>query len=429
MVKVLKKFFYRESVQHFSIVLAENILTKGINFILIVLLARSLGPELYGEYSLVNVSMLFLVAFLDFGMENTAVRYSGKYPQYRESIFVFYTMAKAGIYLIILMLILLSPGVFSVLLQKENSLKYIFLIFSGACIDGFVFIISTYLQSLEKFLLKLYLNVSVFFCRLLFLLFVMATDPQNVMMLGVAFAVGGAPVLVFGLGKILRFFRTFHPHPLPRNIMRELLHYSKWLIIGSISVNILGRIDFFMVTKFLSWKEMGIYNSAFQLVAPFTMLSYVFGNVFLPKVSKLTTIFERRNFMRKATKAGLALSVFALTSLFFAKPLVLFLFGQKYAEAVDVLRILLVSFSLSLWAGFISLVLFSFEKPVYVVLGSYLQLFISVVCMWFLIPLLGIYGAAWSKVIAQAVVILFTFVCYFKLCQDVERHGTTTVCV
>ena len=133
--------------------------------------------------------------------------------------------------------------------------------------------------------------------------------------------------------------------------------------------------------------------------------------------------------MRKATKAGLALSVFALTSLFFAKPLVLFLFGQQYAGAVDVLRILLVSFSLSLWAGFISLVLFSFEKPVYVVLGSYLQLFISVVCMWFLIPRLGIYGAAWSKVIAQAVVILFTFVCYFKLCQDVERHGTTTVCV
>ena len=95
MVKKFKDLVRSKTFADLNIVLFDTILSRGINFVLFLLIARTLGPERYGLYSLITVSILFLVSFFDFGVENVAVRFSGKYQNERESIFGIYLDRKS----------------------------------------------------------------------------------------------------------------------------------------------------------------------------------------------------------------------------------------------------------------------------------------------------------------------------------------------
>ena len=64
-----KKLISKKTFQDLSMVFVENVFSKGLYFILIIAIARTLGPEKYGLYSFITVSILMLAMFLDFGME------------------------------------------------------------------------------------------------------------------------------------------------------------------------------------------------------------------------------------------------------------------------------------------------------------------------------------------------------------------------
>ena len=401
MVKVLKKFFYRKSVRDFLLLLTENISTKGINLILIAILARHLGPTGYGEYSLMNVCIMFLIPFLDFGMENGAVRYSVKYPEYRSSIFGLYIFAKTVVYCLVLGAFFVFPALPQMMLQKAVIGVYIPIIVTGVIIDGYTFIYATFLQSQEKFLQRMSRNIVVFLIRLFAITFALKIGIKSISLLGWLFALAGFPVLLFFSFKMSAFVKAFVSSPIPRQVFAELFKYWKWFFIGSIAVNLLTRLDFFMVARFLDLKEMGLYNAAFQLVSPFSMLSFVFGTVFLPKVSRFTTIDEVKKFVHKSMRFGSAIFLCALFSIFLAKPAVMVLFGAKFTESIPVLQVLLISFSISLWTGMLAPAFYALEKPKYLFGATYLQFGISVCAMPVLIPQFGMFGAAWSNVAAQ----------------------------
>ena len=81
MIKIIKRYLKKKTVHNLGIVVLENVLSKAFRFALIVLVARKLGPEDYGAYSLITVSVLFFYLLIDFGTENTVVKFSGQYTK------------------------------------------------------------------------------------------------------------------------------------------------------------------------------------------------------------------------------------------------------------------------------------------------------------------------------------------------------------
>lgn len=86
----LNKYVNHSLFKNLSIVFLESIITKALSFISILILSRQLGPEDYGKYSFVFVTVAFCSAFFDFGMENTAVRFSARDKGKMQSIFGLY---------------------------------------------------------------------------------------------------------------------------------------------------------------------------------------------------------------------------------------------------------------------------------------------------------------------------------------------------
>jgi len=180
------------------------------------------------------------------------------------------------------------------------------------------------------------------------------------------------------------------------------------------------RIDFFMVTYFLSLYQMGLYNSAFQLIAPFSMIPFSFGKVFLPKVSKYRDISQIRSFLVKSTWFGILIMGIAAVVFPLSKQLISVLFGAKFEGAYKIFQILLISSVISLWASNLSLVFYSLKRPHFLVSATYIQLFVFVLCAIFMIPIYGGEGAAWARVASNLV---FLLVIILYLYNIMLKHG------
>src|SRR4051812_31039218 len=90
----LLKVRHSKFTRNLGIALAETIVTKSLSFLTIVLLGRMLGPTDYGKYSFIFVTVTFCTTFFDFGMENTAIRFSSRDKQHSNAIFGLYFIIK-----------------------------------------------------------------------------------------------------------------------------------------------------------------------------------------------------------------------------------------------------------------------------------------------------------------------------------------------
>ncbi len=403
----------RETLRHLGIVFAENVLSRGLNFILIILVARELGPEKYGLYSFVTVSILFLGVFLDFGMENAAVRFSGKYGDKREDIFGVYLIFKSAMLAALFFLILLYPRAIAMLVNKPPVEKYLLVVFIGCVMESYQYIITTYLQSLERFAARAVINAGVFLVRLVSIFILLEMSVSDIRTVSFFFALGGLPFVLACSGYFIRFSRNLFSYNISRDMLKEMLHYAKWIAAGSVAMNIMTRLDFYVIVSFLSFREAGLYNSAFQLVSPLMVVSLVFGKVFLPKVSKYTEISLIKAYIGKAARAGAVVSVMLIAVLPFSGDVILLVFGEKYSEAFGVFGILLVSHVLTLWNVMFGTAFYSMGYSKYMTMGAYIELAVFAGCSFILVPRLGMEGAAWSRMIASAgylgTVVLFMY--------------------
>ena len=402
MLDSIKHRVKKETLGHISIVFTENILSKGFNFILIILIARTLGPEKYGVYSFVTVSILFLGTFLDFSMENSAVRFSGKYQNKREEIFGVYLIFKTATLTILFFLALLFPAAIIMLLNKPQIEKYLLIIFIGCAVESYQYIITTYLQSLERFTARALINAGVFLARLLSIFALLQLSVSNIRIISFFFALSGLPFILLCFKYFINFSKAIFSYKISGKLLKEILHYAKWLVLGSLAMNIMTRLDFYIIVSFLSFREAGLYNSAFQLVSPLVIISLVFGKVLLPKVSKYTESFQIKAYIRKVVKIGAAISILLILIVPFCKDIILFIFGGKFIEAFGVFRILLVSHIFTLWNVMLGIAFYSMGYSKYMAIGAYIELVVFTICSFILVPRLGMEGAAWSRMIASA---------------------------
>ncbi len=420
-MKIIKHIFSSKSFQHFNIVLLETVITKGINFYLIVLIARALGPENYGIYSLATVSVLFLASFCDFGMENTAVRFSVKYQNEREWIFGLYVLCKSSVLIVLLFILIFCPQLIAGLLNKTEIEGYRYFILGGVLCEGILFVITTHLRSLERFYSRAFINIGVYLLRLIVTLYVLKSSLFDIRIIVVIFTLSGLPFVGAYAGILFKCIKKFFSQGIPKNVVSEMFRYGKWMLIGSISVNLIIRIDFFMVTYFLTYKEIGTYNSAFQFMAPLSMIPLVFGTVFLPKVSRFDNISQIKAFTKKCALLGGIVCALTILLIPFARPLIVFFLGKEFSAASAIFQILLISYVVSITSGIFDPIFYASEQPEYLIIGKYLKLVTSIVCMVILVPRLGMRGAAWSRVFSEIAAVIITSYFLYRMLRNKKR--------
>ncbi|EKE04300.1 MAG: hypothetical protein ACD_20C00087G0005 [uncultured bacterium] len=407
----IQRLLKSSTVKDLSILFFESIMTRGLNFIIILILTRLLGPSDYGKYSFIFVSMAFCSAIFDFGMENTAVRFSNKEKQEKNSIFGLYFLVKSIILTTaIFTLILFGENIF-IALNKGDIIEYIPYLIIGLAGESLLFVNDTYLQAMQQFKLRAVINTSRY---IISLMYISILAFNNLLMLKYVFYMYLIPlgISLFFLPRYISFLTSFFKQKLRRNLLIEIFNYEKWMLNICVSGNVLSRIDFFMLSFWVNYSLLGIYNAAFQLSSFVSFLPYIFGKVMLPKVSNLKNdkIF---NFTRKTIPPVLVLSFLIILFIPITGIIVPLLFGNEYIASVPILQILLLAFTIAFITVPFEQALYSLGKPKFIAAGKYLQILIIVILNIIMIPKFGILWAAINVAIGRlimAVILIFLFI-------------------
>lgn len=405
----LNKYLHSNLIRSLSIVFSESILTKALSFVSILILSKTLGAEEYGKYSFIFVTVAFCSAFFDFGMENSAVRFSAREKEKNSSIFGLYLFVKLIIsFFVILVMMIWGTQIF-LLIGKSELAQFIPFLVIGFLGESFLLINDTFLQAIQKFKLRAIINISRY---LILVSGIIILQLNDLVILKYVVFIYFLPILIslcFFL-KYVEFLKSYFSFRLSKVLVKEIFSYQKWMLLISIPNNTLGRIDFFLISLWVTYEQIGIYNLAFQLSAIVSFIPFVFGKVMLPKLSELSQKEVVEN-TRKITRPVLLISAVMLCAVPLVQIIIPFLLDDTYLDSISILQVMLVSSIIAFAIVPIEQALYSLGKPQFITIGKYVQVVTIVLLIFLTVPYLGLIWAAISVLLARLIygVILFKF--------------------
>lgn len=399
------------TIKHFSITSVGTMINGLLGLLFFVFLARTLGPDIYGIFSITIASIALLSDVADLGVDTGIIHFVSKYHQQnKENALKFIKIGleiKLLVWLIILVLgWLLVPFIAqSFFLKPEliTPLRFALVGVGGALL----FSLSIHaVQAYQKFWAWSFLNIGLNSLRLLSVIFLFFIGVLNF----------SSSISVYIALPFLGFFITFLilPNYLAvkneRSVASELFHYSKWVALVGIFAATSSRLDTFISARFLPMNQVGIYSAVNQLSVVVPQIVFALATVVAPKMASLDNHEKAAIYFKKLQY--LVLGIFCIGVLisplsFFVIPLI---YGSNYISGIIPFIILFIGQLLFLLAlPSHQAIFFYFSKPAFFSVLAGIQLAIAGLLGWFLILNYGIYGAALTVLVNN----LFGFIIPF----------------
>lgn len=412
LARLAHEAIHSKFIQNINITLIENIVSKGFNFIVILFLTRVLAPENYGKFSFIAIAVIACSTIFDFGMDNTIIRFSSKEKKYDKSIFGLYFLCKIVISLVIVFVVLLIGDRALIAIDKGEIAKFIPVMLIGSLGEYFLLVNDAYFQAVQKFNFRAIVNISRYFASFVYVVILYFT---GYLVLDLVLFIYYIPVFVCLLFTFnySQFFRSFFTLKIPVSIIEEIFQYEKWMFFVSIANTLLIRIDIIMLSIWVSFSKIGIYNAAFQLCNIVALLPLALERVMLPKLSEM----DRHNifsFTIKSLKIIFSISFILLIFIPFMGFLPVLFYGEAYKDAGIILQILLVCTLVSFIAIPIDQAFFALGKPMINAVSKYSQLILIIIISVVTIPLHGYVWAAISVLIARIIYACLYFLLFIK---------------
>lgn len=223
-------------------------------------------------------------------------------------------------------------------------------------------------------------------------------------------------------GKFFSVWISYRLHPYrPRFTLaahRDLLHFSKWLFFSNLVLFLQNKSADFVLGRTAGAYWLGIYNVAFEIAAlPSTELISPINRASFPAYSKLAGDLPalRQKFLEVFSVIALISFPVAAGLACVAHPAVLVLLGEKWAEAVPLLRILTIAGLIGAIQSNLHLVIVALGKPKANTLVSTGTLIVSLPIFVIASLEYGAIGAAWAFLIFSFVGLCTIHFIFFRL--------------
>lgn len=402
----------RNFIKDSAIYVIPSFLSRGLSIILVPLYTRVLSPADYGSLDLLLIfaSLVNLTIALEVS-QGLARFYStekdpGKRITYASSGFWFTVLC----YSLFTVLLLSLSGRVSLLVMGRAGLDKVFR-------TGLFYIWADGILRLVQNQFRWELKSKYFAATSLIVLFTTAaaaifmTYQLSLGLLGLITGMlfGTLSGLVFAFWNLRKTFRfSFNFKSL-----KEMLLFSAPLVPSGISIFISRYIDRIIIRHFLTIEDLGIYSIAFRLASVVSLLMVGFQSALTPLIYSHYQEAETPKHLEKIFRffVAFALIFYLLMSKFSYEILVLMTTPDYYSAAflVQIMVPAILLSSMNIFAPGIAL-----RKKTHIILfinttGAFLNASLS----WFLIPRLGVGGAAVSALIGY----MFVFVLFMVYSQ------------
>ena len=412
------------SIQNDTNVLAKGagtalfgkIIGRGLQLVAQILLARLLGPAEFGLYVLGLTVFQLGQQIGPLGLNNGVIHFGGRaFQDNKEDIPTILRTAQilslGSAFLVGLIVYLLAPW-FALKIVHQPELVNVMRGFAL----GLVFAselrvasavtrlshkmhFSVLSEDLLPYIINLGLLIVLFYSIKLSVL-------SAVMAVIVSYAVGWLVALFF----VRRIFNIkSYMGTVPMRLAGEMLMYSLPTFMAVVIVYIINGFTVFLIGYFLSPRDVGAYQVAFQISAFPAIILLAFNTIFAPMISRLNQVSQRpqlNELFKVSTKWGLYSSLpFLLILLFMPQQVLRMLYGQAYIAGIWPLVILTLAQSINTGTGAVGLLLVMNGHQNRWLLLSGISFITALVLDIWLIPLWGIIGAAVAN--ACSIIILY----------------------
>lgn len=386
-------------------VLISSVSARAFALFNSVLAARLLTVEDYGLYATFYAIMILTWQFSQ-GFDTAYIKYykACENPKDEIDILRVNLFSKSFYFIVIALIGVFLSNIIADIIFKKPDINIVlkFSLFSGA---SMVFLVSVmaYFQAREKFKIfsLFYLSFTlIVFISMSILYFayneVELRDILNIY-LSVSFLLGVA-------GYIFLFKQCNNKIICKLKILKAVLGFSKWTFLSSLIFFVFSRLDVLMITRYLDFGDIGVYAAGAQITTIYTTFTGTINGVFWPKSIEAARDNKQFNkyLMDMVVPSLLILTGFLLiagNSEFIVQQI----FGSKYDNASEVLRILTL--------GWVLYYFYAISQDLYYTLGlpkvrfavETVKLILAILFVFIFTPKWGVIGAAYAIALTMAV--------------------------
>lgn len=412
-------------VKDFSYLLSGRIVNAIFSFINVYILMKVLSVDSYGEYVYILSMATFLSFIIDFGIKNSYVsQYSSIKGNETEERKMINTFISSRVFIVLFVIAIFVP-IFIVFYNRDFIRIWSYIVFGSVLYFIFESNISL-LQSKSKFnLISKLMPIPNVISAILILTFVLLkfTISVNIVLM-ITFV--SMIVSVVLLSILLKNDYKGYSITFDYQEYRHLISTAKWVFLYSVNNNVITRTDLFLLNFFesrflINSGNVGIYSGASKIASFLPLITMSLTSVLLPKVSSLKEKYEFEQFIGKIKKILPYIFIIIIFGSVIGGYLIDFAFGMKYADSIPVFRMLIFSYGFSILANPIMLMFYPLKKANYLVIISTIQVMINIIGDFFIIPLLGAYGASFVTMIVKIIGFILSYLIVVKIISKTDE--------
>ena len=378
----IKRIFFAQTTKDALISFTGLGTIALVGMIFTVIMARALGPTLFGIFSALNALVTLLSSMGDLGLSSALVNFIPKLADRRNVIVstVFWVQIAVSVILGLTLAVfgfrpdLIIPG-------SQTSHFIIIGILTGLYVlQGLAlgifnsekkFLSASILQGSDS-VIKLFIVAALFFGKNL-----------NIELALLANVVSCLLSVFFGLGRELRNVRPIFP----KSQVMEIFHFAKWIALSRAFSVMISRVDVLLLNYLAGGFQAGIFSAASRIALLFALLVSSIGSVIAPRFSAFVKKEDIKQYLKKVALMVGGISLIMIATIIFADPLVRTIFGEKYIAAIPVFRALtiaMIPFLLSVITS--QPLIYSFNQPKFFSRVTIIQVTVLIVLDLLLIP-------------------------------------------
>lgn len=387
--------------------LGSNVVTSGAQYVIVVIVARALGPETFGAYLLAFTFAAFFATLCNFGLDRVLIRDIVRQPAAASASL----LAAAGVRLLLGALSGAVAVVAAWGLGYSPSLRLVIALLLLAQILGlFSELCRSVLFAFGAMPREAVLRAAG---RCVSVAAVAAALVMQWSLAGVAaaLAIGGLVELLLYATAMARRL-ALRPTPVDWDVARGLVRSAWPIALNTVLVVLYLRINVVMLTSWTGAEAAGVFGAAFTFVQVLQVVSGTLAGVLLPTLTarKLQGHDQVLAAVRSATYYVLLFVLPATVGMsLLSGELVAFVYGAQYAGAASALSVLAWANPFMFLGSLYGTLLIVLDAERTLIPVSAAALAVSGAANYLFVPSFGPAGAAWASVLTELAVAMSVF--------------------
>jgi len=398
-----------------------NVIGTLISAVTLIIFSRLLGPSEFGLFSSAFALMQIMVRLVDSGTttatERALARANSNNPHTVHSLMTISAYTKLALYIFWLIVGMYTSEYIAeqyLGLTNSNLVKTALFLSVGTVIFEYVTVV---FQSASQFGLVARITIAQALGKLI----------GGIILLLQSALTATSALWLYGLmpffGAIAGWINT--PHHLRLNLptswtsdAKALLSVVKWTGVAAVSASLADNLDTLMVQSMMTLHDTGVWAAAARIATFASILPWTIGSVLNIRVTQFHEKKHILSYLKKIQYIALGSAAIILLILPLAGIILNLTVGPEYDSGVSALRIMLISTALLAVTTPIASLYYLFDKPQYYAYVGLIATVLLIVMDYLLIPLYGLNGAAYARIIVRSAVLVFTLKYTHKTLQE-----------